>query len=143
VVSLKERPNSSKSHCAKSLSRQRTTPWTAGMGGRDLRQRLTRLGIELGPLAWRLALDQPVWAVGIEAQHPVANGLQANASDAGRIRARRPHRSRRAPAASARLPQNQNEAHWLSSSRTLLVRYKESEMNPFGKPMSHRPRKLV
>ena len=55
--------------------------------GHDLRQGFALCVIELGPGARRLAVDQPVWAVGVEAQHPVAQGLQADACDAGCLRA--------------------------------------------------------
>ena len=59
-----------------------------GPTGHDLRQGFALGVIELGPGARRLAVDQPVWAVGVEAQHPVAQGLQADAPDAGGLCAR-------------------------------------------------------
>ena len=54
-----------------------------GSTAHDLRQGFALRVIELGPGARRLAVDQPVWAAGVEAQHPVAQGLQADAPDAG------------------------------------------------------------
>ena len=44
--------------------------------------------IEPGRLTGCLAVDQPLWPVAIEAQDPVAHGLQSDIGDAGRIRAR-------------------------------------------------------
>ena len=34
--------NSSKIHCARSISRQRTTPWTAGIGPRQARAKVAK-----------------------------------------------------------------------------------------------------
>jgi hypothetical protein len=36
--------NSSKTHCAKSISRQRTTPWTAGIGPLSIMRAMTGAG---------------------------------------------------------------------------------------------------
>jgi hypothetical protein len=51
----------------------------------DRRQRLALRCVELRPITRRLATDQPVRAVGVEPQHPVTHGLQANPADASRI----------------------------------------------------------
>jgi len=51
----------------------------------DLGQGLTLRVIELGPVARRLAVDQPRRAPRIEAQRPVADGLRPDPADPRRI----------------------------------------------------------
>lgn len=53
----------------------------------DRRQCLTVcIGEEPG-LAWRLAVDQPLWTIRIEAKHPVADDLQGDVSKPRRLAA--------------------------------------------------------
>ena len=56
--------------------------------------RAMRIG-ELGRLAGRLAVDQPVRAMGVELHHPVAHDLQRDPADPGRLGAGRPLIDRR------------------------------------------------
>jgi hypothetical protein len=51
--------------------------------------RAMRIG-ELGRLAGRLAVDQPVRAMGVELHHPVAHDLHRDPADPGRLGAGRP-----------------------------------------------------
>ena len=83
--------NSSKIHCARSISRQRTTPWTAGIGPLSIisRERLALSIIELRGLARRFAVEQPVRTACIEPHHPVPNDLKTDAADLRRLGARR------------------------------------------------------
>ena len=71
-------------------SRQRTTPCAAGVGPLlDQRaQRLALLGVQARTGARRLAVDQPVRAIGVEGHDPVAHRLQPDPADLGRLRAR-------------------------------------------------------
>ncbi len=85
VGSLNEMPNSSQTHCIRSISRQRTTPWDRSTLD-NTRERLTLVIVQLGRVSRRLAADQPVRAAGVEAQHPIANDLKADATDLGRLR---------------------------------------------------------
>jgi len=48
-------------------------------------ERLTLVIVKLGRVSRRLAADQPVRAAGVEAQHPIANNLTADATDLGRL----------------------------------------------------------
>jgi hypothetical protein len=56
--------------------------------------RAMRIG-ELGRLAGRLAVDQPVRAMGVELHHPVADDLHSDTADPGRLGAGRPLIDRR------------------------------------------------
>src|SRR6516162_5789142 len=79
--------NSSKIHCARSISRQRTTPWTAGIGPLSIMPPLKV--IELARLTRRLAVQESVRPASVEAQHPVPDDLKPDAANLGRLGARR------------------------------------------------------
>ncbi len=53
----------------------------------DGRQSLTLGIVKLGPIARRLTVDQPGRTAGVEAQHPVADGLQPDPADPRRVSA--------------------------------------------------------
>src|SRR6516164_972457 len=84
--------NSSKIHCARSISRQRTTPCTAGIGPLSIMLAMAcRLSVvELGRLSCRLAIQETVRTAGVEAQHPVPDDLKSDTADLGRLGARCP-----------------------------------------------------
>ncbi len=67
----------------------------------DLRQRLALAIVELGRIAWRLAVDQAVRSFAIETQYPIADDLEPDAADPRPIRA---------PAAVINLCQSQKPA---------------------------------
>src|SRR5215813_10521808 len=82
--------NSSKIHCARSISRQRTTPCTAGIATLDhAGDGLPLNVVELGRLSCRLAIQETVRTAGVEAQHPVPDDLKSDTADLGRLGARR------------------------------------------------------
>src|SRR5215217_3586188 len=78
VVSLTETRNSSQTHIAKSFSRQRTSPWIAGIGPLST----------IAARASRLAVREPLGAMRVEPQHPVPDRLQTDPADAGCLCAR-------------------------------------------------------
>src|SRR5437868_11240532 len=75
--------NSSKIHCARSISRQRTTPWTAGIGPLSIMPAMAF--VELRRLARRLAVQQTVRAPLVEVQQPVPDDLKPDAADFRRL----------------------------------------------------------
>src|SRR3954453_23798359 len=82
-----ERRNSSQSHWIRSIKRQRTTPWMAGIGPASTRatkaarcasvSRGGAPGCPAGPEALR--------SPSVEAQHPIAHDLQRHAADLSRL----------------------------------------------------------
>src|ERR1700741_4269310 len=83
--------NSSKIHCARSISRQHHA-----MHRRD-RATLDHAGdglplsvVELGRLSCRLATQETVRTAGVEAQHQVPDDLKSDTADLGRLGARYP-----------------------------------------------------
>src|SRR3954464_15468649 len=83
--------NSSQTHWMRSIRRQRTTPWMAGMGPCDdgLQGRAMRVG-EFRGLAGRLAVDQALGPMGVELHHPVPHDLNRDPAEPGRRGAGRP-----------------------------------------------------
>src|SRR6478609_5946383 len=83
--------NSSKIHCARSISRQRTTPWTAGIGQlsimRAMAWRWTSLSLDGCPR--RLSVQQTVRAALVEVQHPISDDLKPDTANHRRLSARR------------------------------------------------------
>ena len=83
--------NSSKIHCARSISRQRTTPWTAGIGPlsiiRAIAWRWASLSLEGWPGA--LPFRRPSGPRALNRRHPVADDLKTDAADLRRLSARR------------------------------------------------------
>ena len=81
--------NSSDSHCARSISRQRTTPWTAGIGPASTTSasawRWPALRMRARPAPCR---HQPIRALRVEPHNPVAHDLHPDAADPRRVRAR-------------------------------------------------------
>ena len=78
--------NSSQSHWMRSIRRQRTTPWMAGIGpllDNGLQGRAMRIG-ELRGLPGRLAVDQALRPMGIELHYPVAHDLHRDPANPGR-----------------------------------------------------------
>src|SRR6185312_17423845 len=79
--------NSSQIHWIRSINRQRTTPWMAGIGpllDDGLQGRAMRVG-ELGRLAGWLAVDQSFRPMGVELHHPVAHDLHRDPANPGRL----------------------------------------------------------
>src|SRR5262245_45319078 len=74
--------NSSNIHCAKSISRQRTTPCTAGIGPLSI---MRATAIEFGRLTGRLAIEETVRTPRVEAQAPVTDDLKADPANLGRF----------------------------------------------------------
>ena len=87
VVSSRLMRNSSNTHQARSRNRQRTTPWIAGIGPLSMiRASACRcVSFSLEGFAGRLAVDQPLWTLGIKGENPISDGLQPNTADASRI----------------------------------------------------------
>ena len=82
--------NSSKIHCARSISRQRTTPWTAGIGPLSIMRASVALGVvELGRLSRRLAVQETIRPTRVELQHPIPNDLKRHPADLRRLGAPR------------------------------------------------------
>ena len=79
-------PNASKTHCLRSLSRQRITPSTAGIGPPiyTLGQRLALRRVQLRLCPRRLTVDQTHRTLGVEAKHPIADDLQRDPNDLSR-----------------------------------------------------------
>jgi hypothetical protein len=53
----------------------------------DALQGLSLFAVQTGAATRRLARRETLWSLGVEAQHPVAHGLQSNRPDPGRVRA--------------------------------------------------------
>ena len=83
--------NSSKIHCARSISRQRTTPWTAGIWPTldHASDGLALDVVELGRLPRRLSVQQTVRAPLVEVQHPISDDLKPDTANHRRLSARR------------------------------------------------------
>src|SRR4029079_8596219 len=83
--------NSSKIHCARSISRQRTTPWTAGIGPLSIMPSMARSldVVELGRLPRRLSVQQTVRAPLVEVQHPISDDLKPDTANHRRLSTRR------------------------------------------------------
>src|SRR5262245_29442339 len=82
--------NSSKIHCARSISRQRNTMDRRHRAPLDhIGGGLTLEVIELGWLTWRLAVHESVRPASVEAQYPIPDDLKPHAADLGRLGARR------------------------------------------------------
>ena len=91
-----ERRNSSQSHWIRSIKRQRTTPWMAGMGPLDDDlQGLSVLIVEPRRSPWRSAGQKALGSMRVEAQHPIAHDLQRHAADLSRFGAGGPIIDRR------------------------------------------------
>ena len=84
-----ETRNSSHSPWPRSTSRQRTTPWIAAGGTAldDLQQRRAVGVSQKRYRAGRLAITQPVRALGIEPHHPVTHDLQRHLAQSSRLAA--------------------------------------------------------
>src|SRR5262249_9923855 len=93
--------NSSKIHCARSISRQRTTPCTAVIGPLSIMPAVAdcsvlagagRLlgAVELARLSCGLAIEETVRTGGVEAKHRGQDGLKSDTADLGRLGARCP-----------------------------------------------------
>jgi len=82
--------NSSNSHWQRSMIRQRTTPWIAGIGPLSMMAASAARCAPLSRGAWPGALRsmRPSGPPEFELQHPVANDLQRHAADLGRLRPR-------------------------------------------------------
>jgi len=52
----------------------------------NTRERLTLVIAQLRRLARRFGVDQPIWAAGVEAHHPIADDLQPDPAGPGRLR---------------------------------------------------------
>jgi hypothetical protein len=77
---------SSHSQWARSISRQRTTPWIAGdRAALDDARELLALGVEHGRSSRRLAIDETLRPPSVEPQHPVADRLQTDTANARRL----------------------------------------------------------
>jgi hypothetical protein len=74
--------NSSNTHCIRLISRQRTTPCTAGIGpARHKRhQRVALLVVQKRRVARRLPINKVAWPTGVDGQHPIPNPLETNAT---------------------------------------------------------------
>src|ERR1035437_6911977 len=83
--------NSSNIHCARSISRQRTTPWIAGIGPLSIIRAIDWrwVSLSLAGLSRRLAVQQPVGPASVEPQHPIPDDLEINTTDLCRLGARR------------------------------------------------------
>ena len=84
---------SSNTHCARSISLQRTTPWTAGVwtGLDHCDERAPLLVIEFRGMPGRLVdlpSTRPSSPPEIEPEDPIANGLHPHAPEPSRVRAR-------------------------------------------------------
>ena len=91
VCGLTTMRHSSQTYCARSTSRQRTTPHRRRRAVLHHRyQRLPLLMVQPWRRAWGRAINQPLWAVRIEPQHPVAHDLQPDGANPCRIAARVP-----------------------------------------------------
>src|SRR5262249_15049149 len=84
--------NSSKIPCARSISRQRTTPSRPGVRATSdhAGDGLPLSVVELGGLSCRLAIQETVRTAGVEAQHPAPDDLKPDTADLGRLGARCP-----------------------------------------------------
>src|SRR6516162_3300684 len=82
--------NSSKIHCARSISRQRTTPCRDRATLDHAGDGLPLSVVELGRLSCRLAIQETVRTAGVEAQHPVPDDLKSDTADLGCLGARCP-----------------------------------------------------
>jgi hypothetical protein len=72
--------NSSQTHCARSINRQRTTPCDDGIGPLStICEGLALRVIQQRHPAGRQRVDKPI-RTGVEPQHPIANRLQTNAA---------------------------------------------------------------
>ena len=73
--------------CARSLSRQRTTPWAARIGpsSTNCTQFTALFLLKPGCVAGSLAVHQPLGASGIEPQNPVSEGLQTDPTGASTV----------------------------------------------------------
>jgi hypothetical protein len=82
--------NSSKTHCATSIRRQRTTPWTEGIGPSSTacRRALALVLVEKARCSWGLAGQEPIGTLGVEPDNPVAHDLQGDAADQSCVRPR-------------------------------------------------------
>src|SRR4051794_32731864 len=79
--------NSSQSHWIRSIKRQRTTPWMAGIGPLldDDLQGLSVLIVEPRRSPWRSAGQKALGSMRVEAQHPIAHDLPRHAADLSRL----------------------------------------------------------
>ena len=87
---MTEMRHSSNTHCARSISLQRTTPWTAGVGPASTIATSARLcsSLSFEGMPGRLAVDEAIRPPEIEPEDPIANGLQPHAPEPSRVRAR-------------------------------------------------------
>src|SRR3954447_2421762 len=76
-----ERRNSSQSHWIRSIKRQRTTPWMAGIGPASTRATKAARCASVSRGGAPGALRSP----SVEAQHPIAHDLQRHAADLSRL----------------------------------------------------------
>jgi hypothetical protein len=81
------RRNASNSPRARAINRQRTTPWTAGMGPSSTACRNTWRWLSSRMLggARRLAVQQTIRALGVETDNPAAHDLHSDAADPRRV----------------------------------------------------------
>src|SRR3954463_7886945 len=82
-----ERRNSSQSHWIRSIKRQRTTPWMAGIGPASTRATKAArcASVNRGGAPWCPAGPKALRSPGVEAQHPIAHDLQRHAADLSRL----------------------------------------------------------
>src|ERR1700736_4631886 len=75
-------PNSSYSRITRSPARQRTPPWIAGIGPflHQAGEKRLVLFAQLARRARRRFVDQPVWPLIVEPDHPVSQGLPIHAA---------------------------------------------------------------
>ena len=85
VVSTIETGKFSLIHPTRSQSRQRTTPWIRGSGPLSTMAANASRCCWFSLWAWpfSLALLQPFWSLGVEAQHPLADDLRLHTGHAG------------------------------------------------------------
>src|SRR5215470_7694487 len=97
--------NSSQTHWQRSMMRQRTTPWMAGIGPLSIIATSHAVPvIQSRRVPWRLAIDQALRATRVELEHPVTHDLQCHAADRGRLCPGRPIIDRRQCEKAAHLP---------------------------------------
>ena len=143
VVSLSEMPNSSQIQCARSPAA--TAPpreWPGSGRARRYRPRPDAARHRAWSVARRLAVDQPGGTPGVEAQNPVADGLQPDPADPRRIGAGPPVADLRKREKPARLRRVLRALREPSQSRPVEIIPKRNRSShgepPYGPPHKFR-----